>query len=245
MKQESLAGSTGLGEQIRRLGFWSVVVFLLSAVASFFIPLDIPNGYLAEHGERVTWLAENREIFILGWLNQIVAMFSLSAVFLCNAWLLTHTPTLRAWLAAFFVALSVMAFIIPKFIAVWTIPLLTDVVVSGGTGSEMANSLLLLLNVSVPFSLYTAFDYLGFWLYSIYGLLVAFPLYDRKPAAVVSSLSAGLYGVSYQALLVLLFLGFIATPDIEAWFLSLSLLLFIHVCAVGIVFKGKAATDEN
>jgi len=40
-----------------------------------------------------------------------------------------------------------MAFIIPKFIAVWTIPLLADAIVSGAVGAELADSLLHLLNV--------------------------------------------------------------------------------------------------
>jgi hypothetical protein len=59
-----------------------------------------------------------------------------------------------------------MAFVIPKFMAVWTIPLLAEAADSGGAGAAMAATLLPLLNVSIPFSLYTSFDYLGFWLYS-------------------------------------------------------------------------------
>ena len=142
-----------LDVQVARLGFWSVIVFIVTSVLSLLLPLDVPGGYLANHGERVTWLNENRELFILGWTNQIIAMFSLSAVFLCNTRMLAQTYLLRAWLGAFFVALSVMAFVIPKFIAVWTIPLLVEVIAADSSGSEMANSLLLLLNVSLPFSL--------------------------------------------------------------------------------------------
>ena len=228
-----------LDVQVARLGFWSVIVFIVTSGLSLLLPLDVPGGYLANHGERVTWLNENRELFILGWTNQIIAMFSLSAVFLCNTIMLAQTYLLRAWLGAFFVALSVMAFVIPKFIAVWTIPLLVEVIAADSSGSEMANSLLLLLNVSLPFSLYTAFDYLAFWLYSIYAFIVAFPLQEKEPTSAVSSLSIGLYGFAYQALLILLFLGHIAVTDIESSFLGLSLLLIIHVCALGYIFNGK------
>ena len=60
-----------LNQQVGQLGFWSGVIFLLTVVASFLLPLDIPDGLQAEHAERVIWLNENRSAFILGWVNQI------------------------------------------------------------------------------------------------------------------------------------------------------------------------------
>ena len=55
-----------LDVQVARLGLWSVIVFIVTSVLSLLLPLDVPGGYLANHGERVTWLNENRELFILG-----------------------------------------------------------------------------------------------------------------------------------------------------------------------------------
>ena len=95
------------------------------------------------------------------------------------------------------VLMSVVAFFIPKFIAVWTIPLLADTIASGAAGAELADPLLRLLNVSVPFSLYTSFDYLGFWLYSVFALLVAAPLYGEALSLKISSISLGVFGVIY------------------------------------------------
>ena len=115
-----------LSNQIHRFGFWSVVVVLATAVVAMFLPLDAPGGYNVEHADRVTWLSANRGVFIAGWVNQIVAMFSLSAVFACGAWVVAGKNPFRAMLAVLFVAMATMAFIIPKFIAVWTIPLLAD-----------------------------------------------------------------------------------------------------------------------
>lgn len=40
---------------------------------------------------------------------------------------------------------------------------------------KLTDLLLPLLNISIPFSLCTSFDYLGFWLYALFGLLVAGP----------------------------------------------------------------------
>ena len=75
-----------LDYKINRFGLWSALVVIATAVISAFFPLDIPEGHSAEHADRVTWLVENRGGFIAGWVNQIAAMFSLSAVIACAAW---------------------------------------------------------------------------------------------------------------------------------------------------------------
>ena len=223
--------------QINRFGFWSVIVVVVTTVVSGFLPLDIPDGYSAEHADRVAWLSENRNAFVAGWVNQIAAMLSLSAAFACAAWVAARRNALLGLLGAFFVAMATMAFIIPKFIAVWTIPILADTIATGAAGAEMADGLLLLLNVTVPFSLYTSFDYLGFWLYSLFALLVAASLWGETTSAKVASISLGLFGAIYQVLLVMLLSGAIAPAEINAYFLSVALLSLVHVVAMGFVFK--------
>jgi hypothetical protein len=239
-----LSATQTLNYQINRFGFWSVIVVIATSVVAMLFPLDAPGGYTAEHADRVAWLSANRGAFIAGWVNQIVAMFSLSAVFACGAWIVAGKNVLRAILAAFFVAMSVMAFIIPKFIAVWTIPLLADTITSGAVGSELADPLLRLLNVSIPFSLYTSFDYLGFWLYSVFALLVAGPLYGETTSAKVAAVTLGVFGSIYQVLLVALLLGAIAPVDIEAYFVGASMLLLFHIVAMAFVFKRAMSRGE-
>lgn len=233
-----------LNSHINRFGFWSVIITIATAVLSIFFPLDAPAGYAAEHADRVAWLNANRGLFIVGWTNQIVAMFSLSAVFACGAWIVADRNVFRAILAAFFVAMSVMAFIIPKFIAVWTIPLLADSITSGAVGAELADPLLRVLNVSIPFSLYTSFDYLGFWLYSVFALLAAGPLYRDTSSSKVAAVTLGVFGVIYQVLMVALFLGAIAPVDIEAYFIGASLLLVVHVVAMAFVFRTEISHEK-
>ena len=116
-----------LDGQMYRFGFWSVLIVIASGIASGFMPLDVPGGYAAAHTDRVLWLQANRTLFIASWVNQIVAMFSLSGVFACSAWLIARSHTLRAMLAAMMVFMSIIAFIIPKLMAIWTIPLLGDI----------------------------------------------------------------------------------------------------------------------
>jgi hypothetical protein len=135
------------------------------------------------------------------------------------------------------VLLSVVAFIITKFIAVWTIPQLAQIISSGATGTELADPLLSLLNVSIPFSLYTSFDYLGFWLYAVFGLLVAGPLYGETMSSKVAAVTAGVFGVLFHGLLAALLLGAVTSPDIESWFMSVFALLLILVVAMLVRFR--------
>ena len=225
-----------LGLQMNRFGFWSAVIAIMTGMISFFLPLDAPKGYTAEHADRIAWLTANRDLFILGWLNQIAAMFSLSGVFFAIAWHIAVKNPLRAALAAMVVLLSVVAFIVPKFMAIWTIPQLAEVITNNAVGAELADSLLTLLNVSVPFSLYTSFDYLGFWLYGVFSLLVAGPLYGDKTSAKIAAITLGIFGVIYHGLLASLLLGTIAPPEIESFFLVAAGLLLTAVVVMGFKF---------
>ena len=232
-----------LGLQMNRFGFWSAVIAIMTGMISFFLPLDAPKGYTAEHADRIAWLTANRDLFILGWLNQIAAMLSLSGVFFAIAWHIAVKNPLRAALAAMVVLLSVVAFIVPKFMAIWTIPQLAEVITNNAVGAELADSLLTLLNVSVPFSLYTSFDYLGFWLYGVFSLLVAGPLYGDKTSAKIAAITLGIFGVIYHGLLASLLLGSIAPPDIESSFLAAAGLLLVAVVVMGFNFWSAAKTE--
>ena len=232
-----------LGLQMNRFGFWSAVIAIMTGMISFFLPLDAPKGYTAEHADRIAWLTANRDLFILGWLNQIAAMFSLSGVFFAIAWHIAVKNPLRAALAAMVVLLSVVAFIVPKFMAIWTIPQLAEVITNNAVGAELADSLLTLLNVSVPFSLYTSFDYLGFWLYGVFSLLVAGPLYGDKTSAKIAAITLGMFGVIYHGLLASLLLGSIAPPDIESSFLVAAGLLLVAVVVMSFNFWSAAKTE--
>ena len=230
-----------LNQKISRCGFWAVIAFFITAVLSMFLPLDIAGGYAAAHGDRVIWLQENRGMFIAGWVNQIISMFTLSGAFAAAAWIAVGNNALRGMLGLFFVAMATMAFIIPKFIAVWTIPLLGDAASTGSTGSDMAHALLPLLNVSIPFSLYTSFDYLGFWLYAVFALLVAGPLYGDALSNKIAAVSLGVFGVLYHLCLIALLLGSIGASDIETYFLGSTVLLFLHLVAmIAVFYQGKS-----
>jgi hypothetical protein len=231
--------------QVNRLGLCCVAVVIVAGVAAMFLPLDAPAAYDAEHGERIAWLNANRGSFIAGWVNQIAAMLTLSGVFFAIAWQIRRRNGLRAILAAMVTLMSVMAFIIPKFIAVWSIPLLAETAASGAVGAQMSDSLLLLLNVSIPFSLYTSFDYLGFWLYAVFALLVAGPLYGESMSSKTTAVTLGAFGLIYQGMLIVLLVGGIGATDIHRYFVGASMLLLIVVIAAAFVFKSAMANAQG
>ena len=223
--------------QLNRFGLCSAVVVIATLIISLFLPLDVADGYGAEHADRIEWLQANRSMFILGWINQIVAMLSLSGVFFGVAWHIAKQHPLRAILAALVILISVVVFIIPKFIAVWTIPQLATAAATGAVGADMANQLLVLLNVSIPFSLYTSFDYMGFWLYAVFGLLVAGPLYGDDLSSKVAAASAAVFGIAFHALLAALLVGALHSADLESSFLGVFILLLILVVAMLLRFR--------
>jgi len=230
-----------LDHQVNRLGFWSAVVVIITSVVAMLLPLDAPEAYNAEHADRIAWLNANRGAFIAGWVNQIVAMLSLSGVLFATAWQIRDKNPLRALLAAMVILMSVVAFIIPKFMAIWTIPLLAETAASGAMGAQMADSLLLLLNVSIPFSLYTSFDYLGFWLYAVFAVLVMVPLYSDASSSKISAIVLGAFGVIYHAMLIALLVGAIGATEINSYFLGVSVLLLIVIIAMAFNFKAAMA----
>ena len=243
-----MSNTQSLDYQINRAGLWSAIAILATGLIAMFLPLDAPGGYHAEHADRITWLNTNREIFIAAWVNQIAAMLTLSGVFFGIAWKIRDINPLRAILAAIVILMSVVAFIIPKFIAIWTIPLLAETAASGTTGAEMSDSLLLLLNVSIPFSLYTSFDYLGFWLYAVFAVLVMVPLYGDSTSSKISAVALGAFGVIYQGMLIALLAGGIEATEINSYFLGVSGLLLCVVIAMAFDFKasmGSATTGAQ
>jgi len=210
--------SASFDRQVSGFGFWCALLCIVTAVIATFLPLDVPDGFSATHAERLQWLTENRDAFVAAWVNQIVAMLSLSGLFWALCWRGRINGRLSALLAAVAVAMATMAFVIPKFMAIWTIPLLANAEATGGTGAEMAAVLLPLLNVSIPFSLYTSFDYMGFWLYALFAVLMMRPLYDSDGSSKVIAILVGLFGVGFHVALACLLLGVIQAPDIEISF---------------------------
>ena len=234
-----------LDDQINQLGLWAVFVVLVSFVITLFLPLDVPDGLGATQAERVDWLQINRAAFILGWINQLMAMMALTAVLLCTSWQIRRINPLRALVASLVVCASFAVFLVPKFIAIWTIPQLAQVSATGAPGGDMAEMLLSILNVSLPYSLYTALDYLGFWLYALFTLLIAGPLFGQLRSSRIAAVAAILFGVAFHGLLTLLFTGNLATTDVEPMFTLAFTIMLVFVVAMGFHFRSALSNPAS
>ena len=226
-----------LDYSLNQFGFAAAILCIVTGVAAALLPLDAPAGAMATDTERLAWLAENRGSFVAGWVNQIVAMLSLSGFFLAIALRARHVAPLRAILAVGAVAMATMAFAIPKFMAIWTIPMLTEASVTGGSGSAMAETLLPLLNVSIPFSLYTSFDYLGFWLYALFAVLMMGAVDRVDRLSTIAAASLGLFCLGFHVALILLLTRVIGAADIEIVFVITVIPLLVLVLVMLAIFK--------
>lgn len=236
-----MTGTRDLDDEIRHLGFICTLVLLATGALATLLPLDVDDGAHATHVERVAWLAEHRGVFILGWLNQILAMLSLSGVLVAIAWRIRVASPLLALLSAVTVLLSVVAFLVPKFMAVWTIPLLVDQGTLTPAPDTLVDTLLPLLNVSVPYSLFTAFDYLGFWLYAVYALLVAVPLFGETLGSRIAAIALGAFGFIYHCLIAAMLAGAVSFSSAETAFTGAFAALLLVILVMGLRLRSPAS----
>ena len=228
--------ASSLDQTIYKATFWSVVALVLAGVLALFLPLDAPPGALAD---RLLWYSSNLGAFVAAWSVQMVAMLTLSAVLACAAWLARLSHPLSAFLAGTSLLIATVAFIIPKFIAIWSIPQMVVASSTVTSHAAVAESLFQILNPSLAFSLFTAFDYLGFWMYGVAALLLVAPLLRLTLSTRIAAISLGLYGVLYHLLLFGVLSGGVATEVIGSYAEGIAMLLFIPVLGIAVYCRGQ------
>lgn len=237
-----MTGADTLDSTISKAAFWSACVLILAGLLSALFPLDAPEGPFAD---RMIWFSTHINAFVMGWVVQMIAMLTLSAVLAATAWQIRGSNPLSAFIAGTAILISVNAFIIPKFIAIWSIPQMVDASTTISANSAVAEQLFQLLNPSLPFSLFTSFDYLGFWMYAVFGLLVARPLFRLALSAKIAAIGFGLYGFLYHILFAGVITGSVVTADIGTWAEYISLLLLIPVIAMAVYFRIQMKGASN
>lgn len=231
-----------LDHTIHKASFWSAIVLILAGVLSLFLPLDAPEGSFAD---RMLWYASNVDAFVMGWVVQMIAMLTLSGVFAGTAWQTRRIKPLSSFLAGTAVLIATIAFVIPKFIAIWSIPQMVIASTTVTANHTVAEQLFQLLNPSLSFSLFTSFDYLGFWMYGVFGLLVARPLLGLSLSAKVAGVCLGLYGLLYHLLFVGVMNGSVGTAQVGPYAESIAVLLLIPVISMAAYFRKQAKTDSG
>ena len=232
-----------LDHAINKAAFWSAIALILALVLSVFFPLDAPAGPFAE---RMIWFSSNVGAFVMGWAVQMIAMLTLSGVFAGTAWQIRKSNPLCAFVAGTALLISIVAFIIPKFTAIWSVQ---QIVIASSTVSAdfaVAEQLFPLLNPSLPFSLHSSFEYLGFWMYGVFGLLVARPLFRLTLSAKIAAVGLGLFGLLFHILFAGVMTGTVVTADIGPYAELMSVLLVIPVISMAVYFRMrlKEASSE-
>lgn len=231
-----MTDSQTLDYTIIKAAFWSAVVLIVAGILSAFLPLDAPDGPFAD---RMIWFSSNVGAFVMGWVVQMIAMLTLAGVFAGTAWQVRKSNPVCVFVAGTALLISVVAFIIPKFIAIWSIPQMVVASSTVSADAAVAEQLFQLLNPSLPFSLFVSFEYLGFWMYAVFGLLLARPLFRLSLSAKIAAVGLGLFGLLFHVLFAGVITGSVATADIGPYAESIGILLLIPVISMAIYFRAQ------
>ena len=226
-----------LDSQINKTAYLSAIVLFVFTAVSMFGVYDAPAGSTA--AEKVAWLNENNGAFVLSWVTQIIQVFTLTAVFAAICWKVFSVNPLAAVSGGIVLMLGTMAILITKGTELWVVPLAAQDLAAGSSGQEPGLTLLSINSQSYPYSLTTYFDYLGLWLWSLFGLLVARPLFKLSTSAKVAAITLGLFGVIYPVFYGFLVTGVIPLKDITDYS-TFMLLAWVGAFAMGVYCRGES-----
>lgn len=226
-----------LDQSVNKATFRAAVILIVAGVLSLFFPLDAPAG---SYADRMLWFSSNLSAFVTGWLVQIIAMLSLAGVFAGVTWHVREASPIAAFIAGVAVLLSVAAFLVTKFTALWAFPQMVAAAATVSADSAIAELIMQIMHPTVTFSMFSTFDYLGFWMYAVFALLVARPLLQLSVSAKVAAVGLGLFGVLYHLLIIGVMYGSVATADIVPYVELLGLLLFIAVISLAVYFRHQS-----
>ena len=235
-----MSTSTRLDSQINNAAYLSAIILFVFTVVSMFGVYDAPAGSTA--AEKIAWLNNNNSAFVLSWVTQIVQVFTLTIIFAAACWKVFSVNPLAAVSGGIILMLGTMAILITKGTELWIVPLAAQDLAAESASQEPGLTLLSINSQSYPYSLTTYFDYLGLWLWSVAGLLVARPLFQFATSAKVAAISLGLFGVIYPVFYGLLVTGVIPLKDITNYS-TFMLLAWVAAFAIGIFCRGESKAD--
>jgi len=231
-----------LDSQINKAAYLSAIVLFVFTAVSMFGVYDAPAGSTA--AEKVAWLNENNGAFVLSWVTQSVQVFTLATVFAAICWKVYRVNPLAAVSGGIVLMLGTMAILITKGTELWIVPLAAQALAAGSSGQEPGLTLLSINSQSYPYSLTTYFDYLGLWLWSLFGLLVAGPLFRFSTSAKVAAVSLGLFGIIYPIFYGFLITGVIPLSEITNYS-TFMLLAWVGAFAMGIYCRGESRNGAS
>lgn len=218
------------------LGVGAAIVLLAGALVSFLLPLGAPAPTTQA---AMQWLNAEAGAYLFGWLNQLVMMLACTVIFAVAGWSISGTAPLRAVAVWALTLISTAIFLISKFFALWSVPLMAKAIASESAAGPQAEAFLLALAPSEAFGLMGSLDYLGFWLYGLIGLFLFLPLYRRSLSAKIAAIVLLLYGVAFTLVFVAALIDLIGQADVAAFAMSLGLSLLIASAALLVQFRAE------
>jgi hypothetical protein len=217
------------------LGYKAVIVFLITAVISLALPLDapVPTQSAAE-----LWLNTEVGGYLFGWLNQVILMFSSSLILLAAGLSIYSSAPLRAGAVWVFTLMSTLAFLISKFLSLWSVPLTAKAIAAENAVAGSAQSILVTLGPNEAFGLVPSIDYLGFWLYGLIGLLLFRPLFRQSLSAKIAAIALLMYGILFHLVYVAVMIDLLGQSDVGDAISAIGYLVLISAIALLFRFRG-------
>ena len=228
--------TSNISSQINSVAFKATVIVIVLGIVSLFLPLGAPGATQEEAAE---WLINDLTLYMVGWINQLILMFCTTTIFVGAAWQFYSTNPVRTILLWSMTGMSFVAFIIPKFIALWSVPLSARALAAGSETRDSAEAFLLSTNPSVAFGLAPTLDFLGFVIYGVMGFILFRPLARLSTSAKVAAYTLLVYGIVICLILVVSITALISQGDIWEYADSSSFIFIVAVVALLIRFKSQ------
>jgi hypothetical protein len=217
------------------LGYKAVIVLLITVVISLALPLEAPDPTQIA---AALWLNTEAGGYLFGWLNQLILMFACAVIFLAAGLLIYSSAPLRAGAVWVLTLMSTLAFLISKFLSLWSVPLAAKAIAAENAVAGSAQSILVTLGPSEAFGLVPSIDYLGFWLYGVMGLLLFRPLFRQSLSAKIAAVALLFYGILFHLIYVALMIDLIGQSDVAGVVFLIGFLILIAAIALLFRFRG-------
>jgi hypothetical protein len=177
--------------------------------------------------------------YLFGWLNQVILMLASSVILLAAGLLIYSSAPLRAGAVWVLTLMSTLAFLMSKFLSLWSVPLTVKAIAAENAVAGSAQSILTTLGPSEAFGLVPSIDYLGFWLYGLIGLLLFRPLFRQSLSAKIAAIALLMYGILFHLVYVAVVIDLLGQSDVGDAFFLINFLVLIAVIALLFRFRGS------
>ena len=219
-----------------RMGFAAVIVLIVTAILSLFLPLDAPEPTQTAAAE---WLNTVAGGYLAGWINQIVIMLACSVILAAGAALIYPSAPLRVGAVWILTLIATTVFLIAKFLLLWAVPMSVKAVAAQTQGTNEAETVLMALGPEVAFGLIPALDNLGFTFYAIIGLILFRPLFRLSISCKIASVALLVFGLGHLLLMTAALIDVFSESEFSALVYDNVKLMVVIALALAVQFRAR------